>query len=64
MVGRKTSSPGERQRPNRLVYFEELDSIENARFREKQLKGWKRDRKEAFFNAVNPGLRDLFEDLR
>ena len=38
-----------------LVYYEEFDSILDAIAREKQLKGWRRDRKDELINGENPG---------
>lgn len=35
----------------RLCYFEEFDEIEQARFREQQLKDYSRKKKEALFNC-------------
>ncbi|HEV2127916.1 MAG TPA: GIY-YIG nuclease family protein [Thermomicrobiales bacterium] len=49
-------------RTHRLVYVEELPRIDDAIAREKQLKGWKRDRKVALIDSMNPVWRDLAED--
>jgi putative endonuclease len=43
----------------RLVYFERHQSIASAIEREKQLKGWKRDRKVALIESANPRWSDL-----
>ena len=51
-----------RYRTHRLVYIEEFSRIDNAIAREKQLKGWKRDRKIALVESKNSGWRDLSED--
>ncbi len=50
-------------RCNKLVYFEEGDSMIGAIEREKQIKGWKRCRKEELINSVNPAWRDLYEEI-
>ena len=42
-----------------LVYFEEFADIEAAIAREKQLKGWKRAKKDALIAKMNPGMKDL-----
>ena len=42
-----------------LIYYEEYDSMLDAIAREKQLKGWRRQRKEELINAVNPGWESL-----
>ncbi|MEO1023792.1 MAG: GIY-YIG nuclease family protein [Bacteroidota bacterium] len=44
-----------------LVYYEETDDVGRAIEREKQLKGWKRNRKVKLIEAVNPGWKDLAE---
>ena len=46
----------------RLVWFEVFGEISNAIAREKQLKGWKRIRKEALIKAQNPHWHDLAAD--
>ncbi|MBP9732334.1 MAG: GIY-YIG nuclease family protein [Candidatus Magasanikbacteria bacterium] len=43
----------------KLVYFEQYSDIEEAIRREKQLKGWKRIRKEELINKDNPHWEDL-----
>ena len=47
---------------DRLVYFECFTDIRDAIAREKQLKGWRRDRKIALFERVNPSWVDLSKD--
>ena len=42
-----------------LVYFEVTPDIHAAIAREKQIKGWRRDRKIALFERENPGWIDL-----
>ncbi len=56
--------PGFTSRYNldRLVYFEETSSIENAIAREKQIKGWVRARKLRLVRSANPRWRDLSAD--
>ena len=46
----------------RLVYAEEYEQIEEAIAREKQLKGWKRIRKNELVRAANPGWKDLIQE--
>jgi putative endonuclease len=48
----------------KLVYFEQGDNIETAIAREKQIKGWLRNRKIALIESVNPDWRDLSEDWK
>lgn len=44
---------------NRLVYFEHYDDAVTAIAREKQLKGWRRNRKIALVESLNPKWSDL-----
>ena len=46
-----------------LIYFEEYNNIEEAIAREKELKGWRREKKENLINSTNPNKKDLAEDL-
>ena len=46
----------------KLVYYESTDNVNAAIVREKQLKGWKRARKNALVESTNPTWRDLSED--
>ena len=43
----------------KLVYAEEYEQIEEAIAREKQLKGWKRIRKNELVRAANPKWEEL-----
>jgi putative endonuclease len=47
----------------RLVYFEAFGDIRSAISREKQIKGWRREKKMAIIRLVNPKFRDLSEDF-
>lgn len=47
----------------KLVYFEETSDIISAIEREKQLKNWRREKKEFLIRRMNPGWRDLVELL-
>ena len=44
---------------SKLVYYESYDKIEDAIRREKQLKGWRRDKKNALICRVNPDWEEL-----
>ena len=48
-----------RYRVRRLVYYEATGSIEAAIAREKQIKGWLRERKVALIESANPEWEDL-----
>ena len=47
---------------NKLVYFERYTEITDAIRREKQLKGWKRAKKEMLVNQMNPEWNNLMSD--
>jgi len=49
-------------RVTRLVYVEEYENPTDAIAREKQLKGWKRIRKNELVRAANPKWEDLAPD--
>ena len=46
---------------DRLVYYEGFDDVRNAIGREKQLKGWRREKKLALIASMNPRWQDLAE---
>jgi putative endonuclease len=48
----------------KLVYFEIFDNINNAIFREKQLKGYSRLKKVALINSFNHIWLNLYQDGR
>ena len=49
----------QKYRLKKLVYLEEFGDIRQAIAREKQLKGWRREKKVALIEAENPHWRDL-----
>jgi len=59
------SVPGFTSRYNidRLIYCEVFDNPENAIAREKELKGWTRQKKIALIKTQNPEFKDLAEIL-
>ena len=48
---------------HKLVYYESYSDINQAIDREKVLKGWKRSRKEALIDSMNPNRQDLSEKI-
>jgi len=48
---------------NKLVYVEDTPDISAAIAREKQLKGWRREKKNALVAGANPEWRDLSADF-
>ena len=47
----------------KLVYYELTESIESAIAREKQIKGGSRQKKIDLVNRLNPGWKDLYEEI-
>ena len=47
----------------RLVYFEAFSDVRSAISREKQIKGWRREKKLFLIHNLNPKFRDLSEDF-
>lgn len=43
----------------KLVYYEEYKDVEEALAREKQLKNWRREKKEYLIRTINPSWKDL-----
>jgi putative endonuclease len=56
--------PGFTHRYNidRLIYFEMFDDIRQAIQREKQLKGWTREKKLGLIQSSNPNLEEITFD--
>jgi putative endonuclease len=46
---------------DRLVYWESFDDVLKAIDREKQLKGWRREKKVKLIESLNPRWQDLAE---
>ena len=51
-----------RYRTDPLVYVERFQDIRNALKREKQLKRWRREKKDALVMSMNPTWKDLSSD--
>jgi putative endonuclease len=47
---------------DRLLYFESTSNVLAAIAREKEIKGWRRSRKIALIESVNPSWQDLSSD--
>ena len=47
---------------NKLVYFEEGESAEGAISREKQIKGYRREKKLALIEKMNPEWKNFSAD--
>jgi len=49
---------------NKLIYYEIFNDVNSAIAREKQIKGWLRNKKIDLIESVNPEWNDLSEDWR
>lgn len=49
---------------NKLVYYEETNDVLSAIGREKEIKGWKREKKNKLVELINSSWRDLSDDWR
>ncbi len=47
---------------SKLIYLEQFSDINEAIYREKQIKGWLRAKKIALIESLNPEWSDLTED--
>ena len=47
----------------KLVYFEQTTDVKAAIEREKQIKGWSRDRKKTLIFEMNPEWEDLYNQI-
>ena len=48
---------------NRLVYYEQTSDVWAALRREKEIKGWRREKKIKLIESMNPEWRDLSEEF-
>jgi putative endonuclease len=48
---------------NKLVYFEETQDVHTAITREKEIKKWRREKKNRLVNQINQEWQDLNETL-
>ncbi len=47
----------------RLIWWEEWDGLNEARGRERQIKGWRREKKLTLIATENPEFRDLAQEI-
>jgi len=48
---------------HKLVWYMETENVESAIRQEKRMEKWKREYKENVINKMNPGWRDLYEEI-
>ena len=58
------NSFSDRYNTEKLVYYELFGSVEEAIAREKEIKKWRREKKEALIKAMNPQWTDLWEIVK
>lgn len=46
------------------VYYESFFSIQEAILREKELKSWRRSKKNEFISSTNPEWKNLWEEIK
>jgi putative endonuclease len=59
----KGSAFARKYRVHTLVHAEEYQYVADAIAREKELKGWRRSKKDALIEATNPSWADLLETM-
>lgn len=47
----------------KLIYYEQVPNVESAILREKQLKKWRRKKKEILIREMNSGWKDLYSTI-
>jgi putative endonuclease len=47
---------------NKLVYFEQTNDVNSAITREKEIKGWRREKKNRLVESLNAEWKDLSEE--
>ena len=48
---------------NHLVYYERFNDARSAITREKEIKGWRREKKNELVRTLNPSWKDLAQEL-
>ena len=48
---------------HKLVYYETTTDVKAALEREKQLKGWRREKKNSLVTDMNPNWKDLYDEI-
>jgi putative endonuclease len=48
---------------HKLVYYEQGEDYDSVLEREKEIKKWRREKKEKLIRSMNPGWRDLYNEI-
>ncbi len=59
---KKINGFSEKYNVNKLVYFEKTSDVESAIIREKEIKAWRREKKNRLVCSANPEWCDLSKD--
>ncbi len=59
----KIKSFSQKYECKKLVYYEDGGGVYDALEREKQIKRWRRNKKESLINSINCAWKDLIEEL-
>ncbi|HBX64745.1 MAG: hypothetical protein CL670_03070 [Balneola sp.] len=52
-----------RYNADKLIWFEEFQWVQDAIMREKEIKGWRREKKINLIESLNPNWEDLYPKL-
>ena len=62
-IGKRIPGFTARYNVNKLVWYEVFKTPQEAIAAEKRIKGWRREKKIALIQSINPGFRDLLKDV-
>ncbi len=48
---------------DKLVYYESIEDRDSALVREKEIKGWRREKKMCLISTINQGFLDLYDNI-
>jgi putative endonuclease len=48
---------------NKLIYYEVYQDVQSAIAREKEVKKWRREKKQELIKAYNPHWKDLYQEV-
>jgi len=48
---------------NKLIYYEHFEDVNDAIGREKEIKKWRREKKQNLIKSLNPHWNDLYSEL-
>ncbi len=58
-----TDGFSKKYKTNKLIYYEYFSDINYAINREKELKGWRREKKVNLIEKINPDWKDMYSEL-